>query len=86
MAEVTPIHQAKTQLSKLVKRARSGEVIYLGAYGHAEAILAPVPAREPIPLGVWQDRRVPGFHYGSPSLIEPDTELAADLDHALEQE
>ncbi|MCL2193870.1 MAG: hypothetical protein FWB78_10820, partial [Treponema sp.] len=37
-----PIHQAKSSLSKLVKRAAAGETIYIGAYGKEEAMLAPV--------------------------------------------
>lgn len=36
---VIPMQQAKTNLSKLVKQAASGEIIYIGAYGHAEAVL-----------------------------------------------
>ena len=28
-----PIHEAKTNFSKLVKRAEAGETIYIGAYG-----------------------------------------------------
>jgi len=37
------IHEAKTNLSKLVKRAAAGESIYIGAYGKPEAILTSVP-------------------------------------------
>jgi len=37
-----PIHEAKTHLSKLVKKAASGETIYIGAYGKPEAALSPV--------------------------------------------
>ena len=33
------IHEAKTNLSKLVKRAAAGESIYIGAYGKPEAVL-----------------------------------------------
>jgi len=33
------IHEAKTNLSKLVKRAAAGEDIYIGAYGKPEAVL-----------------------------------------------
>ena len=35
------IHEAKTNLSKLVKRAAAGETIYLGAYGKPEAAITP---------------------------------------------
>ncbi|MCL2600480.1 MAG: hypothetical protein FWD88_04800 [Treponema sp.] len=37
-----PIHQAKSSLSKLVKRAAAGETIYIGAYGKEEAMLTAV--------------------------------------------
>jgi antitoxin (DNA-binding transcriptional repressor) of toxin-antitoxin stability system len=41
LAEVKtiPIHEAKSSLSKLVKRAAAGETIYIGAYGKPEAII-----------------------------------------------
>jgi len=34
-----PIHEAKSSLSKLVKRAAAGETIYIGAYSRPEAII-----------------------------------------------
>jgi prevent-host-death family protein len=37
-----PIHEAKTSLSRLVKRAAAGETIYIGAYGKPQAVLSPV--------------------------------------------
>ena len=40
------IHEAKTNLSKLVKRAASGETIYIGAYGRPEVALTVVDQRE----------------------------------------
>ena len=33
------IHEAKTHLSRLVKRAAAGETIYIGTYGRPEAAL-----------------------------------------------
>lgn len=36
---VIPMHQAKSSLSQLVKKAADGEDIYIGAYGIAEAKL-----------------------------------------------
>ena len=36
------IHEAKTNLSKLVKRAAAGETIYIGSYGRPEAELTAV--------------------------------------------
>jgi len=37
-----PIHEAKSNLSKLVKRAAAGETIYIGAYGKPEAVITSV--------------------------------------------
>ncbi|MCD6027098.1 MAG: prevent-host-death family protein [Solimicrobium sp.] len=37
--EVVSMHQAKSHLSQLVKRAAAGEPVYIGAYGHVEAVL-----------------------------------------------
>jgi len=36
---IVPMHQAKSSLSQLVKRAASGEIIFIGSYGRAEAVL-----------------------------------------------
>jgi antitoxin (DNA-binding transcriptional repressor) of toxin-antitoxin stability system len=36
------MHEAKTNLSKLVKRVVAGETIYIGAYGKPEAMLTMV--------------------------------------------
>ena len=36
---VIPMHQAKSSLSQLVRRAANGEVIFIGSYGRAEAVL-----------------------------------------------
>lgn len=36
---IIPMHQAKSSLSQLVKRAASGETIFIGSYGRAEAVL-----------------------------------------------
>ena len=33
------IHEAKTNFSKLVKRAAAGETIYIGSFGKPEAVL-----------------------------------------------
>jgi len=40
------IHEAKTNLSKLVKRAAAGETIYIGAYGKPEVALKAVTTAE----------------------------------------
>ena len=37
--EVISMHQAKSTLSQLVKRAANGESIFIGGYGRVEAVL-----------------------------------------------
>ncbi|MDR2478785.1 MAG: hypothetical protein LBD48_05670 [Treponema sp.] len=37
-----PIHEAKSTLSQLVKRAAAGETVYIGAYGKPEVMLTAV--------------------------------------------
>jgi antitoxin (DNA-binding transcriptional repressor) of toxin-antitoxin stability system len=37
--EVISMHQAKSHLSQLVKRAAAGELVYIGGYGRVEAVL-----------------------------------------------
>ena len=46
MTEIITMHVAKSTLSQLVKRAAAGEVVYIGAYGRAEAKLVPVDANQ----------------------------------------
>jgi len=41
-AKTVSIHEAKTNLSKLVKRAAAGETIYIGAYGKPDVALTAV--------------------------------------------
>ena len=42
---VITMHQAKSNLSQLVKKAANGETIYIGAYGKAEAKIVAVDAQ-----------------------------------------
>jgi prevent-host-death family protein len=44
--QTVSIHEAKTNLSRLVKRAAAGETIYIGAYGRPEAALTVVDQRK----------------------------------------
>ncbi len=46
MSDVISIHEAKTNLSKLVKQAKAGKTIYIGAYGKPEAVISPLPAKK----------------------------------------
>ncbi|MBO4335707.1 MAG: type II toxin-antitoxin system prevent-host-death family antitoxin [Desulfovibrio sp.] len=49
---VISIHQAKSNLSKLVKRAAAGEQILIGGYGRAEAVLSSIDSLSERKLGL----------------------------------
>lgn len=46
-SSVVPIHQAKSSLSQLIKRAANGETIFIGSYGRAEAVLVSAESARP---------------------------------------
>jgi antitoxin (DNA-binding transcriptional repressor) of toxin-antitoxin stability system len=46
MPKVYTIYEAKTQLSKLGKRAAAREKFYVGAYGQPSFILTPLPPQQ----------------------------------------
>ena len=53
---IIPIHQAKTTLSQLVKRAVGGETILIGSYGRAEVELSAASQRPAKRLGVLEGK------------------------------
>ena len=54
MKNVIPIHEAKTNLSKLVKQAVEGKTIYIGAYGQPQAIITSIPeTKNKLITGAW---------------------------------
>ena len=69
MSEVIKIYEAKTNLSKLVKKAQAGETIYIGAYGHAQAVISPLPASKPLKIGVWAHKKI---GYKDKDIVGPD--------------
>jgi antitoxin (DNA-binding transcriptional repressor) of toxin-antitoxin stability system len=77
MTKVVSIYEAKTQLSKLVKKAQAGETIYIGAYGRPQAVIAPVPTKPNIKLGVWQGKYK--ITYSDADLIDSDPELTEQM-------
>lgn len=82
---VVPIYEAKTNLSKLVKRAKAGETIYIGAYGHPEAILAPVPSRPKFRLGVHAHLLTPELKEQLDHFDDPDPEWDAMWAQAIDE-
>lgn len=66
-----PIHEAKTNLSKLIKQAAQGKTIYVGAYGQPQAIITAIPKRNAIKIGVYAHKYIADA-YQDDALIEPD--------------
>lgn len=84
MTKVISIYEAKTHLSKLIKQAQAGETIYVGAYGNAQAVIAPAPIKKPLQIGVWDHKKKPN-DYKDEDLIGPDLELNAEIDKSLDR-
>lgn len=76
MDTVIPIHTAKATLSKLVKEAQEGAIVYIGAYGQPQAMLSPIPHRSPVNIGVWDHRKTIDYE----ALEASDEEIAAWLE------
>ncbi len=77
MNKVINIYEAKTNFSKLVKKAKAGETIYIGAYGRLEAIIAPAPKVNEPNIGVWKNRKKIDYK----ALAESDAEIAKWLEN-----
>ncbi|MEO6760863.1 MAG: type II toxin-antitoxin system prevent-host-death family antitoxin [Candidatus Saccharimonadales bacterium] len=78
MDKVITIYDAKTNLSKLVKQAKAGQTIYIGAYGTAEVMLTPLPIKNTVQLGVWQGKHK--ITYSDVDLMQSDTLLAKTIE------
>jgi prevent-host-death family protein len=53
MNKVITIYDAKTNLSKYIKQAKSGHPVYIGSYGEQEVVLMAVqPVKNVIKFGV----------------------------------
>lgn len=75
MSKVINIYDAKTNLSKLVKKAQAGETIYIGAYGLPQAIIAPAPQIKKPNIGAWKHKKRIDYKL----LTASDSEIAAWL-------
>lgn len=74
--EVVSMHQAKSNLSGLVKRAAAGETIFIGAYGRVEAklVAANETERPPNRIGLMKGKIKMADDFDAPL---PDDILAA---------
>lgn len=85
MSEVISIYEAKTNLSKYIKKAQAGETVYVGAYGVPQAVIAPLPARKPVKIGVWAHKKKLNA-YQLDDLVGPDSDIANDFEKSLNRE
>ena len=72
----------KPNLSKLVKKAQAGETIYIGAYGHPQAIIAPLPTKKPIRIGIWDHKKIPNA-YKESELVGSDPDIVAEFEKSI---
>ena len=77
MDKVITIYDAKTNLSKLVKSAQAGKTVYIGAFGIPQAVIAPLPTKSKIRIGVWQGKH--NITYNNDDLINSDPELVKQM-------
>ena len=76
MDKVITIYDAKANLSKLVKRAQAGKTVYIGAFGVPQAVIAPLPEKPQVKLGIWQGMHKINY---SDDLINSDPELVKEM-------
>jgi antitoxin (DNA-binding transcriptional repressor) of toxin-antitoxin stability system len=77
MDKVITIYDAKANLSKLVKRAQAGKTVYIGAFGIPQAVIAPLPTKSKIKIGVWQGKHK--ITYSDDDLMNSDSELVKQM-------
>lgn len=82
MQDIIPIHEAKTNLSKLVKQAVAGKTIYIGAYGQPQAIITAIPQKKPIKIGIYSHKYKPG-DFEDTDIIASDSSIAKDFNDAV---
>lgn len=71
MKDTISIYEAKTNLSKLVKKAKAGEEVVIGAYGEPEVMLVPYKKKNKLNIGVWDHK---GIKFDD-DLVGPDPEI-----------
>jgi antitoxin (DNA-binding transcriptional repressor) of toxin-antitoxin stability system len=82
MDKVISIYEAKTNFSKLVKQAQAGKTIYVGAYGQAQAVISPLPAKKKINIGVWDHKKKKNAYKDS-DLVGPDPDIIKDFEDSI---
>ncbi len=79
MSKVVTIYEAKTNFSKLVKKAKAGEPVYIGSYGKEEVMLVKAaPRKNKIKFGILKGRPIA---YKDEDIVGPDLELIDYLEN-----
>lgn len=84
MKNVLTIYEAKTNLSKLIKQAKEGSTIYIGAYGQPQAVLTAPPAKKPLVLGVYAHKQKKNA-YQYKDLVGSDLEMNAQFEDSIKR-
>ena len=74
------IHDAKTNLSKYIARAKAGEKIYIGGFGNAEVVLTKISDKVVGKKSVRDFSALKGLAVETPDSFSDETEkMIADL-------
>lgn len=71
MPKVITIYEAKTNLSKYIKRAKAGHPVYIGGFGQKEVVLTVAKPAPRVKFGAAAGK----FKYKKGALEGPDTDI-----------
>ncbi len=82
MNKVVTIHEAKTHLSRYIKKAKAGEAVYIGAYGQEEVMLVPAGKKKTRKrqLGIWANEPLA---YKDEDIMGPDADILTDFEESI---
>lgn len=83
MKDVVSIYEAKTHLSKLIKQASKGKTIYVGAYGQPQAVIAPLPKKKLLKIGIYADKYIADA-YNFDDLVGSDAEIVKKFEDSID--
>ena len=82
MKNTISIYEAKTNFSKLVAKAKKGEVVVIGAYGQPEVMLVPYKKKNKLNIGVWEHKALDMDYEG---LVESDPEIVKMFEDSINE-
>ena len=80
MKNTISIYNAKTNFSKLVAKAKTGEEVVIGAYGKPEVMLVPYKKKNKLNIGVWDHKALKMDYEG---LVESDPEIVKMFEDSI---